>query len=91
MSSLTDSDAAKCFPELGSAAPSYRYQSHLGSPGNYIAPARFLDVGNTEELVALAQIAETFLQDPIAAQWLCDRVIEIMHWDIELTQGRWGR
>ncbi|MBM0744557.1 hypothetical protein JOY44_23605 [Phormidium sp. CLA17] len=74
-------------PKLGSEAPYNSRPIAAVSPGEYAAPAQFLEI-DSAELEMLSQLAAQLLNDPLAVQRLSDRVVELMQQDLKLQQER---
>jgi hypothetical protein len=55
---------------------------------DYAAPARFLDLPQSEDMAMLSQLAAQLLDDPLALQQLSDRVVELLHQDLERQRER---
>ncbi|MDX2099277.1 MAG: hypothetical protein SFW36_15980 [Leptolyngbyaceae cyanobacterium bins.59] len=74
---------------LGSEALGYQFVVPSGvRPGAYGAPAQFTAQLKSEDLEMLSQLAEQFLQDPIALQRLNDRVMELWQQDMKRQRER---
>lgn len=73
---------------LGSESPIRPFFSATVNPTSYAAPARFSHTLNSEELALVSRLAAQVLDDPIAVQRLCDRVLELMQQDLTLQRDR---
>lgn len=86
---MTETSRSTRIPLLGSEAPSDRMvPTPAISPGEYAAPARFLDLPQSDDLVMLSQLAAQLLQDPLAMQQLSDRVVELLQQDLRRQRER---
>jgi hypothetical protein len=86
---MTDAAPSTRLIPLGSEAVSYPLVPPPAiASTDYAAPGRFLDLPPNTDLATLSQLAEQLLQDPLALQQLSDRVLELLHQDLERQQER---